>query len=1014
VIYVFEGDYTLDPQRYELRRAGEPIKLEPQVFNVLLYLVQHRERVVTKEELLERLWTGRVVGDATLTSRIKAVRRAVGDGGRQQRVIQTSHGRGYRFIATVIECQTPGPGGETETQTALTPAARAAEARRPPRSLENGLTPKMSPDVALPLTSSSPASLRAVGRDAELAQLRNWLQQALAGTRQVVFVGGEAGLGKTTLVEAFLQSLGEYGALWLGRGQCLEHYGSGEAYMPVLEALGRLCRGPEGQVLLGLLVRQAPTWVVQMSWLLDDRLLETLQRRTIGATRQRMLREMAEALEVLTAEHPLVLILEDLHWSDASTLDLIALLARRREPARLFLLSTYRPVEAMRSDHPLQAMKQELHMHGQCHELGLRLLTDTEVAMYLTTRFPGVEFPPEMKCFLHRRTDGNPLFMVNVVEYWQAQGLPVEPEEPAHLSSWFAALEETVPDTLRKMIEQQFAELGVDERRLLEAASVVGKEFAAAAVAPGVDRPTEDVEATLDRLARRRQFLRPHAIAEWPDGTVASTYAFIHDLYREVFYDRIPAAQRVRWHRQVGLRLEAGYADRAPEVAVELASHFIRGRDVRRAVHYLRSAGDTALRRSAYYEASAHLGRALDLLPELPDTADRAAQELHLQVALGAALTANKGFAAPEAGRAYTRARDLARQVKDTPRRAPVLLGLWLYYHVRAELHTARQIGEDLLRLARTGNDPLLLHQAHHALGITLTDLGAFADALRHLERAVSLYTPELHRVHVEGSVYDTGVICRVFAAHNLWALGQPEQAAQYTAEALALAETLDHPYTSAGVLCLATVVGAWRREWPRVQAWAAAAVALSREQGFPYFLAWGMLMQGRALSAQGQSHEGLILLRQGLADYRATGASVLQTYWAVLLAEALGEAGDVEMGLEVIDEALATVAHSGEERSAAELYRLRGELLQRVEASKRPVEVTPEVCFQQSLALACRQQARSLELRAAMSLSRLWQRQGKGREARQLLASVYDRFSEGFASHDLQETESLLAELAS
>jgi predicted ATPase len=437
-----------------------------------------------------------------------------------------------------------------------------------------------------------------------------------------------------------------YSVLWIGHGQCLEHYGAGEAYLPVLEALGRMCREPDGQALLALLLRRAPSWAVQMPWLLDDAALETLQHRVIGVTRERMLREMAESIEVLTAERPLVLILEDLHWSDASTLDLIALLARRREPACLLLLGTYRPAEAILHSHPLQTVKHELQMHGQCQELPLHWLTEAEVGAYLEARFPGTVFPGEMTRFLHQRTDGNPLFMANVVDYWQAQGLPVNMDDRSSLLEWCAALAEGVPETLRKLIEQQLGQLSRDDQELLEAASVAGREFAAAVVAAAVERGTEDVEGLLDALARRGQFVRAQGVADWPDGTVATRYAFIHDLYREVLYDRVPAGRRAQWHRLVGRRLEAGYGARASELAAELAEHFIRGRDGLPAVRYLRHAGETAVRRSAYHEAISPLSHGLDLLQELPDTPERTPQALHLRVALGAALTANKGFAA--------------------------------------------------------------------------------------------------------------------------------------------------------------------------------------------------------------------------------------------------------------------------------------------------------------------------------------------------------------------------------
>lgn len=243
-------------------------------------------------------------------------------------------------------------------------------------------------------------------RERELAHLHRWLATALSGVRQVGFVTGEAGLGKTTLVDAFLAALTD-DELWIGQGQCLEHYGAGEAYFPILEALGRLCRGAGGHDLVALLAQQAPTWLVHMPGLLSPADLEALQRRVLGASRERMLREFAEVLAGLTATRPLVLVLEDLHWSDASTLDLLAALARRREPARFLLLGTYRPADATQHDQPLRTVVSELALHGQCASLPLTPLTAVAVGDYLARRFPAARFPADLAPLLYQRTDGS-------------------------------------------------------------------------------------------------------------------------------------------------------------------------------------------------------------------------------------------------------------------------------------------------------------------------------------------------------------------------------------------------------------------------------------------------------------------------------------------------------------------------------------------------------------------------------------------------------------------------------
>jgi predicted ATPase len=302
------------------------------------------------------------------------------------------------------------------------------------------------------------------GRERELAVLHHALALALTGIRQLVFITGEAGLGKTALVEAFLTNLEASGPLWSGCGQCLDHYGAGEAYLPVLEALGRLCRGPDGQEVVALLGQQAPTWLVQMPGLIPADDLEAVQRRSAGATRDRMLRELAEALELLTARQPLLLVLEDLHWSDPSTLDLLAALAHRREPARLLVLGTYRPPDALQRGHPLPAVHHELQRHGHCLELPLSFLSTAAVATYLTACFPQAQLPAALLHLVQQRTAGNPLFLVTLVEDWVRRSRLVSADGAWTLRGALAEVASTMPESLRQMLEEQLERLSPQEQ----------------------------------------------------------------------------------------------------------------------------------------------------------------------------------------------------------------------------------------------------------------------------------------------------------------------------------------------------------------------------------------------------------------------------------------------------------------------------------------------------------------------------------------------------------------------
>jgi hypothetical protein len=415
---------------------------------VLDALVAQAGQLVTKETLLEAVWPDTVVSEAALVVCIREIRQALGDAARTPQYLETVHRRGYRFIGPLAR-QGGGP----------TPAA-----------LMGSAGPAEVPGAAL-------------GREAELRTLHGWLAQAQRGERCVGFVTGEAGIGKTTLVDTFVAQAAAAGALGLGRGQCVEQYGAGEAYLPVLEALGQLCRGPESGRLLALLEQQAPLWLLQLPTVLGASAREALQRQVQGASSARMLREFAEAVEALTAIRPLVLVLEDLHWSDRATLALVAYLAQRRAPARLLLLGTYRPVEVIVHGHPLQAVKTALTLHGHCVELVLEVLPAAAVAAVVAARVPGHALPPAMVAALHRRTDGHPLFLVQLVDGLLRQGVLVEVGGRWALAAGLAAIEATVPESLRQLIEQQFDGLSAAQQQVLEAASVAGLAGAVAAVA---------------------------------------------------------------------------------------------------------------------------------------------------------------------------------------------------------------------------------------------------------------------------------------------------------------------------------------------------------------------------------------------------------------------------------------------------------------------------------------------------------------------------------------------------
>jgi DNA-binding winged helix-turn-helix (wHTH) protein/predicted ATPase len=980
------GPFRLDSRNERLWLGTDELVLRPKTFAVLSYLVEHAGDLVPRDRLLDAVWPGVAVSEAVLTVCIGEIRQALGDDPRAARYIETLHRRGYRFIGTVTS-----PRGREST-----PAPDPAP------------TPTPSP-LRMPAARRGAASI--VGREAELEHLERSLEQARRGMRGVVFVTGEAGIGKTSLVDAFLDRVAVGAEVWCARGQCIAHYGAGEAYLPVFDALSRLSREFEGAPLKECLGRYAPTWLLQMPALsstADE--LEALHRRSVGTGRTRMLRELAEALEALTVERPLILVLEDLHWSDYATLDLISWLAQRQEPARLLLLGTYRPVEVIVRDHPLQAVKQELIRHGRCVELPLELLTAAEVGQHLATRFaaPGPLPAPlhDLALTIHRRTDGHPLFLVTFVDALVQGGWLVERAGQWEAKAGIEAGALEVPQSLQDLVEQQFQQLDAEDQRLLEAASVVGLEGSAAAVAAGLVAEATAIDERCAALARRGQFLQASGGEEWPDGTVAGRYRFRHTLYRQVVYDRLPIGRRVQLHASIGGRQEAGYEAQAREHAAELATHFEQGRAYERALHYRRQAAENAVRRYAYQEAISHLRRGIALLPRLPEAQERARRELPLHLALGQALSAVHGPAASAVGQAYMRAQALCEQVGDPAVHLAVLQGLRRHYLGRAEVQRACELGEDVLKVAEGLPDAALLRRAHAALGTSLFYLGELNAARVHLMQGIADSEHQQPWPAVTTSEIDADGLSHISTGLVLWLLGYPDQAVIYMDRTLALARELGAPLIYVSALSHAAALHQFRRDVPLAKARAATAMELATEGGFSLWAAHAMVLHGWALAMQGQGAAGIAEISRGLAAWRTNEQRLGQPYLLALLAEAHGRAGQVEAGLGVVAEALTAVETYSLRTYESELYRVKGELLAMAPTASRR---EAEACFRQAIDIARRQGAKSVELRAALSLSRLGPAHGRKEPARQILAATYDWFTEGFDTADLQEAKALL-----
>ena len=488
-----------------------------------------------------------------------------------------------------------------------------------------------------------------------------------------------------------------------------------------------------------------------------------------------------------------------------------------------------------------------------------------------------------------------------------------------------------------------------------------------------------------------------------------ATYTFKHALIQDAAYESLLKSTRQQYHQRIAQVLEELFSETAEAQPELLAHHYTEAGLIAQAVGYWHKAGQRAIERSAHMEAISHLTKGLELLATLPETPERLQREVDMLIALGASLIAVKGYAASEVGETYRRAQHLCQHLDDPQQLVLVLWGLWAFYATCGELRTAHALGEQLLSLAQQAQDTAMLVVAHTALGTTLFFLGAVAAAHMHLAQGIALYDPQRYRASAALYGEDIGVIYHNYAAWTLWCLGYPEQGRARSGEATTLAQQLAYPFSLAHAMVLAALFHTFRRDVCLTQACAESAIILATDQGFPHHRALGSILRGWALAHQGQAQDGIEQLHHGLRACQVIGITLLRPYYLALLADAHGTAGHQELGLKVLTEALTLIDTTGERVWEPELYRLKGELLLQQSSSN---QTEAESCFQQAITIAQNQQAKSLELRAVMSLSRLWQQQGKRKEAHDLLAPVYGWFTEGFDTADLKDAKALLDEL--
>jgi class 3 adenylate cyclase/predicted ATPase len=823
-----------------------------------------------------------------------------------------------------------------------------------------------------------------VGRDQELALVLERWCQAVAGEGQAMLLVGEAGIGKSRLVRAALDTVPGDEHVTV-RYQCSPHH-TGTALWPVSQQLG-FAAGFEPadneaarQAKLEALLRQSADDLGEALPLLAVLLgIEAGVRYQVPdlspqQRRARTLAVLVEQLLGLARRRPVLVVIEDVHWIDPTTLELLGQALDRIAGARVLMLLTSRP-----DNQP------SLGGHPHVTRLTLNRLGRGPTEAIVARLAGGQALPPELLVEIAARTDGVPLFveeLTKAVLEADAAG-PDAGAVPASLHASLMARLDRVPEV----------------KEVAQVAACIGREFAYPLLAAVAPAPETELRAALDRLAAAELVF---ARGTPPD----SSYTFKHALVRDAAHESLLRAQRQRLHARIARTLEEQFPETVAAEPELLARHYAEAALAEQAVGYWQRAGQQALTRSAMAEAVVHLTKGLEALQRLPTGPERHLRELSLQLALGQASLAAKGFAAPQTGRAYARARELCRALGDVPEFFPALYGRFIVHFQRGELAVAHEAARELLRLAEERGDTAARVTGQRIVGSALYHLGRLVESRAHLEEGLALYDPERDRGSASVYALDSRVVCLFWLVHVLFALGYPEQAEARMREALAYARELAHPYTLAYAMSVACIFHGRQRPGPATRTAADTLAAFATEQDFPLPAAVGALVGGWALSDGGSTEEAIARMQRGLADYTATGAQLWVPDFLPLLAQAHGRAGQPGAGLGFLAEALERVEENGGRWLEAELYRLRGDLLL-APPDRDPPEA--EACFWHAIAIARTQRARMWELRAATSLARLWQDQGKNAEARDLLAPVYDWFAEGFDTADLRDAQALL-----
>ncbi len=859
-------------------------------------------------------------------------------------------------------------------------------------------------------TSMPPATLTVeherVGRKRETNELQTAFDSVTHSHGMLIGVSGEPGIGKTTLVEDVLRHIATRGTpAYIARGRSSERLAGAEAYLPFLEAFDTLLKGDGRETVARILRTLAPAWYAQLSAAEGLEASPSLAAKA-GST-ERLKRELLACLEELSRLRPIVLFFEDVHWADASTIDLLVYLAARFERLRVLIIATYRPNELRRTNHPFLAFMHDLQSRGAGREIQVDFLTLADTTEYLALNFAQHRFPPGLAALIQDKTEGNPLFMVDLVRDLRNRDVIVRSDAAWVFTQDVSSVARELPASIRSMIQRKIDALSDDDRKLLITASVQGVRIDTAVIARALERDAADLEEQLDRLDRLHGFVRLVGDQPLPDGSPSSQYQFVHSLYQNSLFESLRPVRRAALSGVIARAIAGFYSSDTSPIATELAFLFETAQDYVNAARYTLEGTQKSIQVCGYREAVVLSRRGLKSVEQIGDAAQRVEYELELQLALGLSLAAAQGYAAPEVEQVMTRARTLCASVGDPPRLFRAIETLWGFYFAKGDLVRASELGQELLAIAADSPDKRFLVVAHQNVGYPLTQRGHPADGLRHLDQALELDVLDERDKFGGVTRVDSRVRALVWSSMALWLIGKPDQAQTRLAQGLERAGAIGHPFTHAFACSIAGWCFHHRRQPLDVQRIAEKALALSTEYSLGQWVPISNILLGWVMADQGQITDGIARIRKGVDAFKRTGAFVNLPQFFTMLAEAHVKDEDFGAALGAVAEGMEFADRNEDVYWKPELLRLRGAIHLRAETPG--CEEEGERAFQAAIDTARAEEARVLELRSTASLSRLWQWQGRHAEALAALSAIYATFTEGFDTNDLRDARALL-----